>query len=98
MTAIALHNVFSPATAAFVSTREPWDICVELARGGGCLFTLNCSTTPGGYSLQRDGCQFSSGTYDAPIYSAKLRAEGFKPIFRWSNQDLAGTSSEALAS
>jgi len=85
---VALHNVFSPTTAAFVSTREEWDVCVELARGGGCLFTLNCSTTPGGYSLQHGGCQFTSHSYDAPLYSAQLRAEGLEPIFLWNHQDL----------
>jgi len=87
---VALHNIFSPTTAAFVSTREEWDVCVELARGGGCLFTLNCSTTPGGYSLQHGGCQFTSHSYDAPVYSAKLRAEGLEPIFLWKHQDLLG--------
>jgi 2-iminoacetate synthase len=93
--AIALHNVFSPATAAFVSTRESWDVCVELARGGGCLFTLNCSTTPGGYSLQRGGCQFASHSYDAPIYSARLRSERLEPVFSWNSRDLAGSGCEA---
>ena len=92
--AIAVHNIFSPPTAAFVSTRESWDACVELARGGGCLFTLNCSTTPGGYSLQRGGCQFTSNSYDAPVYSAKLRSEGLEPIFCWNNRDLAGAGFE----
>lgn len=85
---VALHNIFSPPTAAFVSTREEWDVCVELARGGGCLFTLNCSTTPGGYSLQHGGCQFTSHSYDAQVYSAKLRAEGLEPIFLWNSHDL----------
>ena len=28
---VALHNMFSPTTAPFVSTREDWDVCVELA-------------------------------------------------------------------
>jgi 2-iminoacetate synthase len=87
---VALHNIFSPTTAAFVSTREEWDVCIELARGGGCLFTLNCSTTPGGYSLQHGGCQFTSQSYDAPVYSAKLRSEGLEPIFLWNRQDLVG--------
>jgi 2-iminoacetate synthase len=86
---IALHNIFSPATAAFVSTREDWDVCVELARGGGCLFTLNCSTTPGGYSLQHDGCQFTAHSYDAPIYSTKLKSEGLEPVFNWRAEDLS---------
>lgn len=89
LTAVALHNIFSPATAPFVSTREDWNLCVELARGGGCLFTLNCSTTPGGYSLQHGGCQFSSNSYDAPVYASRLESEGFTPVFQWSGQDLA---------
>jgi 2-iminoacetate synthase len=88
---LALHNTFSPTTAAFVSTREDWDLCVELAKGGGCLFTLNCSTTPGGYSLQYGGCQFPANSYDAPVYSAKLKAEGLDPVFNWKAGDLAGT-------
>jgi len=87
---VALHNIFSPTTAAFVSTREEWDVCVELARGGGCLFTLNCSTTPGGYSLRHGGCQFSSNSYDTPVYSARLRTEGLEPVFHWISQDLMG--------
>jgi len=87
---VALHNMFSPATAAFVSTREDWDLCVALARGGGCLFTLNCSTTPGGYSLQHGGCQFTAHSYDAPIYSTKLKSEGLDPVFNWRAGDLSG--------
>ena len=93
---LALHNIFSPTTAAFVSTREEWDLCVEMARGGGCLFTLNCSTTPGGYSLPHCGCQFTSGSYDAPVYSAKLKAEGLEPVFTWSAEDLSGCRPEAV--
>jgi 2-iminoacetate synthase len=89
---VALHNIFAPNAAAFVSTREDWEVCLELARGGGCLFTLNCSTTPGGYSLQHAGCQFTSHSYDAPLYSAKLRAQGLEPIFLWNEQDLLGTA------
>ena len=86
---IALHNIFSPSTAPFVSTRENWDICIELAKGGGCLFTLNCSTTPGGYSQEHHSCQFTSGSYDAPIYSEKLTALGFHPVFNWKSNDLS---------
>lgn len=87
---VALHNLFLPTNAAFVSTREDWDLCLELARGGGCLFTLNCSTTPGGYSLHHGGCQFPANSYDAPIYSAKLKAQGLNPIFNWKACDLVG--------
>jgi len=87
---VALHNIFSPTTAAFASTREDWDVCVELARGGGCLFTLNCATTPGGYSLQHGGCQFTARSFDAPIYSGKLKSEGLDPLFNWTAGDLSG--------
>ncbi len=90
---VALHNVFAPSTAAFVSTREDWGLCVELARGGGCLFTLNCSTTPGGYSLHHGGCQFTAHSYDSPVYSAKLRSEGLTPVFNWKAADLDGRNS-----
>jgi 2-iminoacetate synthase len=86
---VALHNLFAPSTAAFVSTREDWDLCVELAQGGGCLFTLNCSTTPGGYSLHHAGCQFAAHSYDAPVYSEKLKSEGLTPVFTWGAPDLA---------
>ena len=81
---LALHNVFSPTTAAFVSTREEWNTCIELARGGGCLFTLNCATTPGGYSLKHGGRQFAARSYDAPVYAPKLEALGLHPVFDWT--------------
>ena len=92
---VALHNIFSPATAPFVSTREDWDLCVELAKGGGCLFTLNCSTTPGGYKLRHGGCQFAAHSYDAPIYSSRLKSEGLDPVFHWQAHDLSGHYSPA---
>ena len=95
LVSVALHNIFSPETAAFVSTREDWEMCVELALGGGCLFTLNCSTTPGGYSLQHGGCQFTAHSYDAPIYSAKLKSEGLDPIFHWNADELIGECSRS---
>ena len=87
---VALHNIFSPNTAPFVSTREEWDLCIEMARGGGCLFTLNCSTTPGGYSAEHRGCQFTAHSYDAPIYAEKLKSEGLWPVFNWKASDLCG--------
>jgi hypothetical protein len=67
---------------------------VDLAQGGGCLFTLNCSTTPGGYSLQHGGCQFPANSYDAPVYSTRLRAEGLEPMFNWKAADLAATTTK----
>ncbi len=86
--AVALHNLFSPTTAAFVSTREDWATCVELAQGGGCLFTLNCSTIPGGYSLHTNGGQFANFSFDAPAFVPKLKAMGFDSVQRWAIEDL----------
>jgi len=95
LAAVALHNLFAPGTAPFVSTRENWDVCLEMARGGGCLFTLNCSTTPGGYSLPRSSYQFTTNSYDAPEYSRKLRAEALEPVMNWKSADLAAAISRA---
>ncbi len=95
---LALHNLFAPTTAPFVSTREDWELCVAMARGGGCLFTLNCSTTPGGYSLPHCGCQFTTQSYDAPIYANKLTSEGLEPVFRWNARDLSAASCRMTSS
>jgi 2-iminoacetate synthase len=81
---VALHNIFSPSTMAFVSTRETWDVCVNLAKGGGCLFTLNCSTIPGGYSLGHRGHQFPTASYDAQVFSTVLQEAGLSPVFNWA--------------
>jgi 2-iminoacetate synthase len=88
VTALALHNLFAPTTTPFVSTREDWDTCIELAQGGGCLFTLNCSTIPGGYSLHSHGAQFKNNSFDAPVFGPKLRELGLNPVFRWDVDDL----------
>ena len=97
VTAMALHNLFSPGTAAFVSTREDWDTCIQLAQGGGCLFTLNCSTIPGGYSLQSHGAQFANFSFDAPVSVPKLKMLGFESVQRWSINDLAPTGAALIA-
>jgi 2-iminoacetate synthase len=82
---VALHNIYAPETLPFVSTREKWDVCVALAKGGGCMFTFNCSTIPGGYSLGRHGAQFRSGSYDAPVFRGRLADEaGVSPQFAWT--------------
>lgn len=88
VTTLALHNLFSPATTPFVSTREDWDTCLELAQGGGCLFTLNCSTIPGGYSLKTHGAQFKNNSFDAPVFGPRLEELGFEVIWNWTPDDL----------
>ena len=89
---LALHNIFAPTTAPFVSTREDWKTCVQIAKGGGCLFTLNCSTIPGGYSLQSHGAQFANNSFDAPVFGPKLREMGYDPVFRWNVEELVAYS------
>ena len=89
---LALHSLFSPSTVPFVSTREDWGTCVTIAAGGGCLFTLNCSTIPGGYSLETSGAQFANNSFDAPTFAPRLRELGFDLRFQWSPADLEATS------
>lgn len=84
VTAVALHGIFSPETRPFVSTREEWDLCVRLAASGGTLFTFNCSTIPGGYSLGRQGSQFKTGSYDVDVYESRLQAIGLHADFGWN--------------
>lgn len=80
---VAWHNALFPDVMPFVSTREPFETCLQLAAGGGCLFTLNCSTVPGGYTLDHRGAQFRTGDYDAPVFTPRLRAAGLEPDWAW---------------
>lgn len=91
--AINLHNLLYPRVIPFVNTREDWEFCLRLARGGGVLFTLNCSTIPGGYSLGHHGYQFPTQNYDVEIFAEKLRASDLIPIFNWKYDDLTGRRS-----
>ncbi len=81
--AVAVHNLRVPAALPFVSTRESWDLCVQLAAGGGCLFTFDCSTIPGGYTRPPDGAQFPSWSFDAREYAPRLPAHGLRAEFDW---------------
>jgi 2-iminoacetate synthase len=81
--AAALHSMFAPRVIPFVSTRERWDLCTKLASGGGCLFTFDCSTIPGGYSLGKSGNQFQTGSYDPAMYLEPLAASGLHARFDW---------------
>jgi|GEM_PF-613100 len=81
--ALAIHNLYSPNTLAFVNTRENFELCVSLAQGGGCLFTLDCSTIPGGYVLGTPGYQFPTGTFDSIKYAPLLCEHGLDPVFAW---------------
>lgn len=80
---VAWHNALFPDVMPFVSTREEFETCLHLAAGGGCLFTLNCSTVPGGYTLPNRGAQFRTGDFDAPRFAPRLRAAGLEPDWAW---------------
>jgi 2-iminoacetate synthase len=80
---VAWHNGLFPEVLPFVSTREEFETCLQLAAGGGCLFTLNCSTVPGGYTLPNSGAQFVTGNYDAPVFAPRLTAAGLRPEWAW---------------
>jgi len=82
--AVAVHNIFSPKALPFVNTREKFDLCTHLAKGGGTLFTFNCSTIPGGYVLGNEGYQFPTYDFDVNEYLPKLQSKGLKPIFNWN--------------
>jgi 2-iminoacetate synthase len=82
--AIAVHNLFSPITVPFVNTREDWALCVEASRGGGAIFTFNCSTIPGGYTQGTRGYQFPTDDFPASEYVPKLRSEGLSPVMKWT--------------
>lgn len=89
---VALHNVRFPDVRPFVSTREEFDLCLRLAEGGGCLFTLDCSTVPGGYTLPNRGAQFVTGNYAAPRFAPRVEAAGFRLDWLWD----ASRPSDAL--
>jgi 2-iminoacetate synthase len=82
--AIAVHNLFSPVTVPFVNTRERWALCIEAVRGGGAIFTFNCTTIPGGYTQGTKGYQFPTGDFPAAECMPKLRAEGLSPVMKWT--------------
>lgn len=83
LVALALHNVFAPDVTPFISTREEWELSRRMTAGGGCLFTFDCSTIPGGYSLGASGNQFPSQSYDPVAYSALLGEMGLTTRFEW---------------
>lgn len=82
--AICVFNLFLPNALPFVNTRESWDMCLEIAKGGGTLFTLDCKTIPGGYALGRRGYQFPTNNFSTDEYVRKLYQNGLNPIFNWN--------------
>lgn len=81
---LAIHNIYSPETLPFVNTREEWDLCAQIARGGGCLFTFNCSTFPGGYTHNEETHQFPTYNLEIEKYYNKAMEINLFPKFDWS--------------
>jgi 2-iminoacetate synthase len=96
--ALAVFNLCFPKALPFVNTRESVDLCVEMAKGGGTLFTFNCTTIPGGYTLGRRGYQFPTYSFSFKEYSSKLQSHGIFPVPNWDcwaaerNEEPAGST------
>ncbi len=81
--AISVFNMFLPTALPFVNTRESWNICLEIARGGGTLFTFDCRTIPGGYALGCTGYQFPTNDFSIYKYARELNKYELNPVFDW---------------
>ena len=81
---MAIQCMFDPYSLPFVSTRENWDLCIKLSAGGGVLFTFNCSTIPGGYSLGRKGYQFPTFDFDIDLYRERAEKGGSHTMMKWT--------------
>jgi 2-iminoacetate synthase len=75
----ALYSLAMPDAMPWFSTREDFHLSYAAASGGGCLFTVDCSTVVGGYWQPRGRGQF-------PVYSQRLETarvemaeKGFAP-------------------
>ncbi len=85
--AVAVHQDCRPDCYPFVNTREDWGLCMDLARGGGCLFTFNCSTIPGGYTRRHRGAQFVSHDFGGPLFRSAANASGLRSALPWQEQE-----------
>lgn len=86
--AISVFNLLFPTALPFVNTRENWKLCLEIAKSGGALFTFNCRTIPGGYTLGHRGYQFPTNNFRIDEYIKKLNGSGIKVIHDWDFQSI----------
>lgn len=70
----ALYSLAIPESLPWFSTREDFSLSAKAAQGGGCIFTLDCSTEVGGYSHKNNTPQF-------PVFS-----KSYKEGVKWLNQ------------
>jgi 2-iminoacetate synthase len=75
----ALYSLAVPESLVWFSTREAFELSAKCVRGGGCIFTLDCSTEVGGYSRNKKSGQFPVYSYSFEDGVKKLCVLGFKP-------------------
>jgi len=80
-----LYKLIFPETKLFINTRETMEMNLELIKGGGDFFTIDCGTFPGVYlnsELVKNGQeQFHTSYYNREKTIALLQKEGYKVIF-----------------
>lgn len=83
----AVYKAVFPDVMLFINTREPLELNLEIARGGGDLFTIDCATYPGGYLFggpQRAVSeQFKTYFYSRERTIDELEGQGFRPLYGW---------------
>ena len=80
-----LFKLIFPETKLFINTREDIDINLELIKGGGDFFTIDCGTFPGAYlnyELIKNGQeQFHTSYYNREQILKLLQEKGYKMRF-----------------
>jgi 2-iminoacetate synthase len=74
----ALYSLATPDSLVWFSTREDFDLSARAAEGGGCLFTLDCSTRVG-YTRTDGSAQFPVHSMDIEQGLPWLKGLGFVP-------------------
>lgn len=62
----SIIKLIFPDSLPWFSTREKFELSKDIINGGGMLFTLDCSTSVGGYTSKKKFSQF-------PVYSKGLK-------------------------
>jgi hypothetical protein len=75
----ALLSLLFPDSLVWFSTREDFGLSIRSAQGGGCIFTLDCSTSVGGYTRDDEVSQFPVYTMDIKKGIPWLKESGFDP-------------------
>jgi len=80
-----LFKLIFPKTKLFINTREEIDINLELIKGGGDFFTIDCGTFPGAYlnsEFVKNGQeQFHTSYYNREKTIALLKEKGYRITF-----------------